>query len=66
MHCNSGAAISHLGVSQDITVQYMYKQAVIHTTLSNRVKIKLLYMTNFMFVDASIFEFLEFNSRRRS
>ena len=46
VQCNSGAAIPYIGVIQDriciildyngnSTAQYMYKHAVIHTTLSN-------------------------------
>ena len=51
MQCNSGAVIPYIGVIQDkiimyniildynenSTAQYMYKQAVIHTKLSNRL-----------------------------
>ena len=44
VQCNSGAAIPYIVVIQDeydynenSAAQYMYKQAVIHTTLSNRL-----------------------------
>ena len=55
--CNSGAAIPFIGVIKDriciiilnynenSTAQYMYKQAVIHTTLSNSLY-KIQYITS--------------------